>query len=148
MLDRSGNRNCTGKINGPTTGQYQGGGKFKGLKDFTRQYVQTALWSSAGENGEPLDQSFSAEDIAPSTLKVMKTDSKKFLQKNHRDVGADMGHAGHDFWLTRNGHGTGFWDDEDRYGEDGAKRLSAAAKEFGAFDLYVGDDGKIHGGRF
>ena len=51
--------------------------------------------------------------------------------------------AGHDFWLTRNGHGAGFWDGDwpDRTGH----RLSEAAKSYGEYHLYVGDDGKIYG---
>jgi hypothetical protein len=33
--------------------------------------------------------------------------------------------AGHDFWLTRNGHGTGFWDRPEIYGEDRSRILTA-----------------------
>lgn len=47
----------------------------------------------------------------------------------------------HDFWLTRCGHGCGFWDGD--YGELG-DRLTTAAKAFGEVDLYVGDDGLIY----
>ena len=54
----------------------------------------------------------------------------------------DVGFAGHDFWLTRNGHGAGFWDRG--LGEVG-DRLSNACKAFGSYDLYIGDDGKIYG---
>lgn len=46
-----------------------------------------------------------------------------------------------DFWLTRNGHGVGFWDrDVGAVGD----RLTKACKKFGETYLYVGDDGKIH----
>ena len=48
---------------------------------------------------------------------------------------------GHDFWLTRNGHGAGFWDRG--LGELGQK-LTEATKTFGTSDLYIGDDGKIY----
>lgn len=35
------------------------------------------------------------------------------------EAGADPSQAGHDFWLTRQGHGTGFWDrDDDTYGTE------------------------------
>ena len=49
--------------------------------------------------------------------------------------------AGHDFWLTRCGHGAGFWDRG--VGETG-ERLTKAAEKFGNVDLCVGDDGKIY----
>ena len=48
--------------------------------------------------------------------------------------------AGYDFWLTRNGHGTGFWD---RGLGNIGKRLAGRAAECGSADLYVGDDGRI-----
>jgi hypothetical protein len=53
----------------------------------------------------------------------------------------DPSQNGHDFFLTRNGHGAGFWGRG--YGEVG-DRLSAACKSYGSQDLYLGDDGKIH----
>ena len=46
----------------------------------------------------------------------------------------------HDFWLTRNGHGTGFWDGD--YPETG-DRLTELAKKFGECNLYVTDDNEI-----
>lgn len=48
---------------------------------------------------------------------------------------------GHDFWLTRNGHGAGFC--ARGYGPVG-ETLSEAARAFRETDLEVGDDGKIY----
>ncbi|QNP78372.1 hypothetical protein [Agrobacterium tumefaciens] len=50
--------------------------------------------------------------------------------------------AGHDFWLTRCGHGAGFWDGD--WPEPAASVLTTASEEFGNVDLYVGDDGQIY----
>ena len=50
--------------------------------------------------------------------------------------------AGHDFWLTRNGHGAGFWDGD--WKEPAASKLDAASHAFGEVDLYIGDDGKVY----
>jgi hypothetical protein len=50
--------------------------------------------------------------------------------------------AGHDFWLTRNRHGAGFWDEG--LGTVG-KVLTDKAHAYGGCDLYIGDDGLIHG---
>lgn len=46
----------------------------------------------------------------------------------------------HDFWLTRNGHGAGFWDRTELDADELGDRLTVLAKEFGAVDLYQGDD--------
>ncbi|MFX7784369.1 hypothetical protein ABTJ92_19280, partial [Acinetobacter baumannii] len=51
-------------------------------------------------------------------------------------------YAGHDFWLNRNGHGSGFWDG-DWPGEMG-DRLDEASKKYGTVDLIVGEDGLIY----
>jgi hypothetical protein len=54
--------------------------------------------------------------------------------------------AGHDFWLTRNGHGAGFWDRN--YNPSplyyACQNLSGAAKAWGEASLYVGDDGLLY----
>jgi hypothetical protein len=50
--------------------------------------------------------------------------------------------AGHDFWLTRNGHGAGFWDGH--WPEPAADVLTRLAHSFGYSDLYRGDDGKLY----
>lgn len=57
--------------------------------------------------------------------------------------------AGHDLWLTRNGHGTGFWDRPEVYGERLAKKcddLCGFRKQFDNLDVYVGDDHLIYFG--
>jgi len=50
--------------------------------------------------------------------------------------------AGHDYWLTRNGHGAGFWDGD--WPEPYAAQLDDSAHAYGTVELYVGDDGKIY----
>jgi hypothetical protein len=47
---------------------------------------------------------------------------------------------GHDLWLTRNGHGVGFWD---RDLGDLGDLLTDLADLMGEFDLSVGDYGTI-----
>ena len=39
--------------------------------------------------------------------------------------------AGHDFWLTRNGHGSAYWDRTELYGGTFAARFSDIATGFG-----------------
>lgn len=115
------------------------------LDAFTRQYIETALWSTNDESdergGEPLDENYSISDIAPETMKMMIEDCAEF-QEQYSDLlaasGLDDEKAGHYFWLSRNGHGAGFFDED-------LNELQEAAKSYGEVDLYVGDDGLIYG---
>ncbi len=116
-----------------------------------RQYIETALWSSHDDEGAPLDDSYGIEDMAPETIESMRADLEAFMADEEladalnfwREFGT--GQAGHDFWLTRCGHGTGFWD---RFstgkGEEYGRQLTEAAKPYGESYLYIGDDGQIY----
>ena len=130
------------------------------LETFTQAYIEAALWSSTDESddggGEPLDKNYSADDLSPDIKESMRADCAAFILANEGDLilYSELIHpneyspamrAGHDFWLTRNGHGAGFWDRG--LGAVG-DRLSDASRIFGSFDLYVGDDGKVHGGKW
>lgn len=110
------------------------------LDDFTRQYLETALWSSmdnADESGgEPLDRNFGIEDFTRDALVEAVRECAEF-QQAHSELweadGNDDSQAGHDFWLTRNGHGAGFWDGD--YPINGDK-LTEASKPYGEVYLY------------
>lgn len=116
--------------------------KRAGLDAFTRAYIDAALFSSNDENDDPLDRNYSASDLSGPTLMQMKRDAAKFQRENASDLDAgSSSQGGHDFWLTRNRHGAGFW-----YGDwpkAQAQRLTDAAHRFGEVDLYVSDTGKI-----
>lgn len=129
------------------------------LYEFLHGYLVCALWSSNDEStpegGEPLDSNYGIEDIAPETIEKCRSDCEDFMEANAADLKAycakkgehpeysSMECAGHDFWLTRNGHGTGYWD---RGLGDLGDRLADAARVYSSVDLYVGDDGKVHQG--
>jgi len=110
------------------------------LDEFTIAYIEAALWSTDDDNGESLDKNYSTEDIGEETLEKIKGDCEKFQLENNEIVGEES-KAGHDFWLTRNGHGAGFWDGDWEEGE----KLTASANKFGEFNLYIGDDNLIYG---
>ena len=116
------------------------------LKTFTAAYIEAALWSSTDESneqgGEPLDKNYGPDDITPDTQKQMEKDCREFYRA-HNAKWSDDSYAGHDFWLTRNHHGAGFWDGD--YPEPQATELTDAANAYGSFGLYVGYDGKVHG---
>lgn len=120
------------------------------LDTFTKQYIETALWSSTDDNDDPLDATYTAYDIAEETLCKMMDDCAKFQATHSADIvlcdgngHENLARAGHDFWLTRNGHGAGFWDGD--WPDELGKRLTAASHSFGEFNLYVGDDGVLYG---
>jgi hypothetical protein len=120
------------------------------LTPFARHYLICALWSSmeSYEDDVPLDENYGLSDIAPETLQQAQDDCNAFSDEitailaAHGDcVAWDSERFGHDFWLSRNGHGAGFFD---RGNEPVWDALQAAAKVWGTVDLYVGDDGLIH----
>lgn len=126
--------------------------------NFIASYIGDALWSSTDGDGEPLDAKFDISDLDDATRERMEADCHAFYDANARHIhclGAPVAQdfegpiadreaamAGHDFWLTRCGHGAGFWDGD--WPEPHATVLDEAARKFGHVDLYVGDDGKVY----
>jgi hypothetical protein len=120
------------------------------LDPFTRAYIECALWSSCDDE-EPLDKNHDIDDIAAETLDAMIVDCRRFQAINAEWIKEEFcqnsewnveSMAGHDFFLTRQGHGSGYWDGD--WAEPAGQKLTASSKAFGWFDLYVGDDGKIY----
>lgn len=116
---------------------------FAPLDEFTRAYLVAALWSSTDSSGEPLDSNYDLDDIAQAWRAQAIADCRAFQRANRSDLTAayamyrksewtPQAQAGHDFWLTRNGHGAGFWDRG--LGQLG-ETLTAAAKACGTVDI-------------
>jgi hypothetical protein len=124
------------------------------LDSFTLAYIECALFSSLTDDDTPMDQDYSRHDIADETLAKIVADCERFQTENDEliteenalrygpDCNSASARAGHDFWLTRNGHGAGFWDGD--WEESAGKKLTEAAHAFGECNLYVGDDGKVY----
>lgn len=112
---------------------------------FFLAYIECALWSSTDNaddsGGEPLDANYYEGDLTLGCRNAMRRDCASFVDDAGPDLaGLDPGQCGHDFWLTRNDHGAGFWDRG--LGALG-ERLSKVARYYGSVDLYVNDDGKV-----
>ena len=101
-------------------------------------YIECALWSSSDDEGDNFDY-YSVDDFDEKSLLKLANEYRDFLDMANGligESGLDMGQVGHDFWLTRNGHGAGFWDRG--LGQIG-RDLTKAAKSFGTQDLYIND---------
>lgn len=117
------------------------------MPSFFTAYVQEALRTetdnSTPSGGYPLDKNYTPAQIAPESMARMMQDCEAFQAANKVDLAElDDEQAGRDFWLTRNGHGAGFWDGD--YEEPIASRLTESAHSFGECSLYIGDDDAIH----
>jgi hypothetical protein len=117
------------------------------IAELALAYKGCALWSSSmGDQGN-LDDVACVDDIAPTLAKTMTDECRDFADATAQEIEKLMnkGHGfeqvGHDFWLTRNHHGAGFWD---RGAGDVGKRLAEAARLCGARELYLGVDGKVY----
>jgi hypothetical protein len=112
------------------------------------QYIATALWSSIDVDpatGETinLDDGYELADGVASYLSVELADflSDPTVQGLIAQTDMDLEQAAHDFWLTRNHHGAGFWD---RGLGAAGDELTRLAQVYGGCDLYLGDDGMVH----
>lgn len=109
-------------------------------KRFTDAYMETMIWCSEPDDGEWFGASVSDE-----WRERARIECRAFLYRFACFIDAEptapgMAQAGHDFALTRNGHGAGFWDgDWPVYGE----MLTKGSKSFGELDTCLGDDGQL-----
>ena len=116
-------------------------------ESMVRSYLETALWSStdADNNDLPMDDTYGVKDFTVAARQQAAKDCDAFVlaceEAGLGDALFQNGHdeAGHDFWLTRNGHGAGFWDGD--YGDDG-DALTEIAKHFREVHLYA-NRGKV-----
>lgn len=130
----------------------------KNRDSFTRAYIETALELFRETVEETTDSFFDQSDLAPETLEQMQADCVKFYHTFKDEILSDAAPmvefwdrsseterkaamAGYDFWLTRCGHGAGFWDGD--WPEPDAEAMTAASEAVGYVDLHLGDDGKI-----
>lgn len=140
------------------------------MKNRTRDYLATALCSSTvmlpGDlydgrmdvdddhplygiaDDEPLSQYFGIEDFTEDSLTTAEEDLDDWFHYLERQglyeralEYADDERIAHDFWLTRNGHGAGYWDGD--YGDIGDK-LTDACKAWRGQDIMISVDGRLH----
>jgi hypothetical protein len=121
------------------------------LSDFTDSYLATAQWITC-DSGE------GARGFTKSAIKKARIDCEVFIVKVIAEFTPDEAHkilsyagydvkvlSGHDFYLTRNKHGAGFWDSiiYDELANNGRERLTTLSECCGEANAYIGR-GYIH----
>jgi hypothetical protein len=120
------------------------------MKPSTAALLATLLWSSTDDNDQPLDSGI--HEPSPELIARLEADWERFqdaIQDRMPDfdpdehcLTGDLGQMEHDFILTRNRHGCGFWEESDweaPYGD----QLTAICHEMGEIEPYVMENGKI-----
>jgi hypothetical protein len=110
------------------------------FKAFVKSYLATAAWVTTDSPDEN-------KDFTTASIKMAEYDCRLFINKVIDAFGLENGTrlltipgsdlaylSPHDFFLTRNGHGTGFWDKEDIYGHAASRSLTDISKAMGEVD--------------
>lgn len=104
-----------------------------GHVDGSDEAPEAAWWQSPG------DPEWAVSAFAPECREEVQRDCERFVRECWEDLGAvgDAGRAGHDFALTRNGEGAGFWS---RGLGAAGDRLTETAHRFDEVDVWVSAD--------
>lgn len=130
------------------------------VDEMVEAFVEALLWAGLDwdnvkpegteDNPIPLDENYDADDVHPDALSEIRHDCESFYEAHAcildwiRTRGLmsqwySPGQCGHDFYLTREHHGAGFWDRG--LGVLG-EILTHDCKPYGAVEHYI-LDGKI-----
>ena len=119
-----------------------------------RALAETLLWSETDENSKPLDSNYTIQDFDEDSLNRLYIKFEKFkeqatekIEEDYEDLedfylSSHTDPVEHDFILTANHHGAGFWDGDWMKGVD--KILTDAAHSVGEINVYVGDDKQLY----
>ena len=118
--------------------------KSKNIQKIIDSYLECALWTNEEELKEQdSDTDLNINNFEEDSLIKTYLDIKKFLKIVGFAIDdIDESDIGHDLWLTRNGHGSGFWDRG--YDNDISDILTNAAKSLGSAYLFLNEQGKIN----
>lgn len=142
------------------------------LSDFVDGYIECAMWANlmmyrceCGENAyecaecdpDTIEPELASADSSPGEYddsltaearEQIERDCRDFVASNIFDLmacGLDSTQCGHDFALTRNRHGTGFWDRKSRgrTADAALDRLTEASHAHRAQDFVVTREGTV-----
>lgn len=110
------------------------------IKDVVKAYIVTAIWVE--------DLYLSIDDIDVDEYNRIENDVNKVIAEMKKTLsddevtklvtteGQEGNLFGHDLYLTRNGHGSGFWDKAEYYGLENSKLLTDIATNMGNDDNF------------
>lgn len=112
------------------------------IKDIAAGYSECLYWL----NDDGIETGMSDAVLSENAKNKIAEDIKKFIVSceeqdidlNDVDLTNDL--IGHNLYLTRNGHGTGFWDRD--LGSVGEK-LTEISEQMGTQDVYLSDDNEL-----
>jgi hypothetical protein len=96
-------------------------------QEFLTAYLEAIYFTDTSDDEQPaVDAELDSEFLRESTIDCLSMYSRLACYLSDNNVAQ----AGHDFWLTRNGHGTGYWDRPEVYGEHYASMFTECAESF------------------
>lgn len=108
------------------------------LDTFLQSYLETALWAAPEDDqGRTLDRRFAGrrnvftKDAIAEARRVCDSfvrNNWELLQQAMDETGVQAAGLAHDFYLTQNRHGVGFWDGD--YPEALGEALTAASRRY------------------
>jgi hypothetical protein len=107
-----------------------------------KAYIEAVYFTDTGDNEQP-DSCAELTDYFKARAYI---DCRNFLYAT-KDLSEDDNpeQLGHDLWLTRNGHGTGFWDRPEVYGTANATLYARIATAMGEHDSEFLPDNSTYG---
>lgn len=108
------------------------------IENVLKHYLVAALWTAELDNKGITDIASPSMDRARKDVTDFLTKAEPLLKKYKKPL--TDAQLGHDFWLSRNGHGAGFFDrDLGKLGDE----LQTLAKSFKEINVFGEDADKI-----
>jgi hypothetical protein len=110
------------------------------IQEMADAYIEAALFTADEEIIPSKPGEFDPGPYLPRISKDMKKEAIAVCSAFYSANTADLANypalsAGIDLWLTRNGHGCGFWEADHCAKEEG-ERLTASARKLGSRDVW------------
>ena len=127
------------------------------LRRMAEGYLSALLMSTSNDDGEFLsDLGYDYKILSKEAMDKVKSDIISFATQNAvyiyalmKEHNVDPEEIGSDFFLTREGHGAGFWDtprptSQDDMFDKATDALTKSSEKFGPVDPYLGDDNRLY----
>ena len=112
-------------------------------QSFINAYLEAISFTDMGPDDECYEADFSDDLIQRATIDCLYWISSNACYLYSENFKAPYKQAAHDLWLTRNGHGAGFWDRGDLYGPY-ADMFTTSSEAMRECSVYLGDDGLVY----